>query len=54
MAAPTARVRPVAIPDDLDALDREPLRGESICRDMSAGAARWSPTTLVTAPTAGR
>ncbi len=28
MDAPTARVRPVAIPDDLDALDREPLRGE--------------------------
>ncbi len=27
MDAPTARVRPVAIPDDLDQLDREPLRG---------------------------
>lgn len=28
MDAPTARVRPVAIPDDLDAIDREPVRGE--------------------------
>lgn len=28
MDVPTARVRPVAIPDDLDELDRESLRGE--------------------------
>lgn len=28
MDVPTARVRPVAIPDDLDELDREPLPGE--------------------------